>query len=152
MQSRRLTLRASALLLNLLLGLSLPCPAQEPANTPNPTEQPQPQQPQHQDAPAPEPHPDLKALVDAIRNLLNEGKHAEALQQADALLQQATEKGDTIGQAYAFWFRAMALQRLNKLAEAVPVWEQAERLWRGGGWGVGGGGVVGAGVLPVACG
>ncbi|MCS7209846.1 MAG: tetratricopeptide repeat protein [Fimbriimonadales bacterium] len=125
MRSRRQMLIAVV----LLLGLTLPCLAQEPANTPKPTEQQQ-QQPQHQDAPAPEPHPDLKPLLDAIRAQLSERKYGEALQQADTLLQQATEKGDKVGQAYAHRLRAWALQRLRKGQDAQLAWEQAEQFWR----------------------
>jgi CHAT domain-containing protein/Tfp pilus assembly protein PilF len=128
MRYQRLTMQITALSLTLTLGLTLPCRAQESPN--NPTPQEQPQQPQHQDAPAPKPHPDLQTLVDAIPDLINERKHENALQQADALLQQATEKGDEIGQAYAHRFRAQALQRLNRLEDARQAWERAEALWR----------------------
>ena len=122
----RLMMQASALSLMVLLGLTLLCLAQESPNNPNANEQPP--QPQHQDAPAPKAHPDLQPLVDAIPNLLRERKHENALQQADALLQQATEKGDKIGQAYAHRFRGWALQRLNRLDDARQAWERAEAL------------------------
>ncbi|MFN7016990.1 MAG: hypothetical protein ACK4P5_07500 [Fimbriimonadales bacterium] len=107
-QRLSVTVIAAVLSLALLAGLSLPCHAQE---TPNPPaeQQQRPDPPQHQDAPAPEPHPDLKPLVDALLELINERKLTEALQQADALLQQATEKSDKVGQAYAHRFRAWAL-------------------------------------------
>ncbi len=105
--------------------VGMPAFAQDPAPTPRP-----PEPPAHQDAPAPEPHPDLKPQVEAIQKRLAEQKYAEALSQSDTLLQQATEKGDKIGQAYAYRFRAWALQGQNRLEEALPAWEQAERLWR----------------------
>ncbi len=128
-QRLSVTVIAAVLSLALLAGLSLPCHAQE---TPNPPaeQQQRPEPPQHQDAPAPEPHPDLKPLVDALLELINERKLTEALQQADALLQQATEKSDKVGQAYAHRFRAWALQQQNRVDAALPAWEQAERLWR----------------------
>ena len=115
----------------LLVGFSLPCRAQD--NSIPPTEQHQQQtseSSQHRDDHAPEPHPELKPLVDAIPNLLNERKYDDALQQADALLQQASEKGDKTGQAYAHRFRAWALQGLNRLEEAVSAWRQARGLWQ----------------------
>jgi CHAT domain-containing protein len=124
----RLMMQACALSLMLLLGLTLLCLAQESPNNPNVNEQPQ--QPLHQDDPPPKPHPDLQPLVDALPNLLSESKYENALQQADALLKQATEKNDKIGQAYAHRFRAQALQRLNRLTDARQAWEQAERFWR----------------------
>ncbi len=128
-QRLSVTVIAAVLSLALLAGLSLPCHAQE---TPNPPaeQQQRPEPPQHQDAPAPEPHPDLKPLVDALLELINERKLTEALQQADALLQQATEKSDKVGQAYAHRSRAWALQQQNRVDAALPAWEQAERLWR----------------------
>ncbi|MDW8051697.1 MAG: tetratricopeptide repeat protein, partial [Armatimonadota bacterium] len=111
----------------LLVGLGSPCEAQAPTVPPDPAGQ---QQPPHQDAPAPEPHPDLKPLVEVIRTRLHKRKYEEALQQASALLQRATEKGDAVGQAYAQRFRARALQELNRLQEALLAWERAEQLWR----------------------
>ncbi|MEN3000413.1 MAG: CHAT domain-containing tetratricopeptide repeat protein [Armatimonadota bacterium] len=99
--------------------------AQEPSKS-EPASPP----PAHQDAPAPEPHPELKALVEATRTLVNEGKHQEALQKADELLQQAQAKGDRVGIGQAVRLRAWALQRLNRLDEAAKAWEQAYALWQ----------------------
>ncbi|MEM2591653.1 MAG: tetratricopeptide repeat protein, partial [Thermofilaceae archaeon] len=89
-----------------------------------------PQPPTHQDAPAPEPHPELKALVETRRNLVNEGKYQDALQKADELLQQAQAKSDKVGVAQAYGLKAQALQKLNRLDEAAKTWQQAHTLWQ----------------------
>jgi len=96
-----------------------------------------PQQPApiHQDAPAPEPHPELKPLLEEARTLLNNDKFQDALSKADALLQQAKAKGDTIGEAYALHVRATALQEMRKttpdqLPEVAETWASAFALWR----------------------
>jgi hypothetical protein len=93
------------------------------------------QPPTHQDAPAPEPNPELKPLIDEIRNLLGEGKLQDALPKTDELLQQAKAKSDKIGEAYALRFRAFALQEMRKttpdqLPEVASVWASALALWR----------------------
>ncbi|MCS7208214.1 MAG: tetratricopeptide repeat protein [Fimbriimonadales bacterium] len=99
--------------------------AQEP-----PKSEPESPLPAHQDAPAPEPHAELKALVEAARELVNEGKHQEALQKAEELLQQAQAKGDKVGVAQAHRLRAWALQKLNRLDEAAKAWEHSYALWQ----------------------
>jgi CHAT domain-containing protein/Tfp pilus assembly protein PilF len=111
----------------LMMGFVL---AQEPSQA-DAASQP----PTHQDAPAPEPNPELKPLIDEIRNLLGEGKLQDALPKTDELLQQAKAKSDKIGEAYALRFRAFALQEMRKttpdqLPEVASVWASALALWR----------------------
>jgi hypothetical protein len=96
---------------------------------------PQQPAPTHQDAPAPEFHPELKPLVEDIRNLLGDGKLQDALPKAEELLQPAHAKGDKIGEAYAPHFRASALQAMRRTApdqlpEVASVWASALALWR----------------------
>lgn len=129
MRTRRLTLRAIMTLLNLTLAGS-PAYMQESSNPPAPTHQKLSEPVKHQDAPAPEPHPELKPLVQTLLQLVDQQKHAEALDQAEALLQQAREKGDKVGQAYAHRYSALTLQSLRRMDEAAHAWEQGEQLWR----------------------
>ncbi len=130
-QRQSVKLLAIALSLALLVGLSLPCRPQAPhESSTGQHQQPTSESSQHQDDPAPEPRPELKPQVEALRSMFNELKYAETLQQADALLQQASEKGDKTGQAYSHRFRAWALQGLSRLEEAVVAWRQAHGLWR----------------------
>ncbi|GIV12142.1 MAG: hypothetical protein KatS3mg021_0424 [Fimbriimonadales bacterium] len=107
----------------LMLGLSAPMLV-----TDTRLEVSEPSQPA-QDAPAPEPQPELKALLEDARSLINQRKWGEALQKADALFQQATEKGDRIGTAYAHHLKAQGLRAQGKVAEALGHWEQAQKLW-----------------------
>jgi len=87
-------------------------------------------QPVQMDAPAPEVHPDLKSLLGQLHTLLRQRRYQEILAQAGILLAQATTKADVAGQAYAYRFRARALQAMNRLEEAAAAWERAEALWQ----------------------
>jgi tetratricopeptide (TPR) repeat protein len=82
-----------------------------------------------------EPHPELKPLVEEIRNLLAVSKFQDALSKTDDLLLGASVKGDIVSEAYARRFRAFALQEMRQnmpeqLPEAASAWALALALWQ----------------------
>jgi CHAT domain-containing protein/Tfp pilus assembly protein PilF len=79
---------------------------------------------------APVVHSSLQNLLDQANQYLSRAEYERALQQADALLEQARARGDSMGQAYAYRVRAMAYQALRQWDSALQEWTRATPLWR----------------------
>jgi CHAT domain-containing protein len=79
---------------------------------------------------APVVHSSLQRVLDQANQHLSREEYKPALQQADALLEQARARGDSMGQAYAYRLRALACQALRRWDDALQEWGRAAQLWR----------------------
>ena len=81
------------------------------------------------DAAAPEPTNAVQDLIVKVNQLGDEKKNVEALSALEKLIEFARDKKDKVGEAEGQRGRAIFLERVGRMEEAVAVWKETAELW-----------------------
>jgi CHAT domain-containing protein len=77
----------------------------------------------------PKPSPTLEKMLAEASRLAEAKQPSDSLKAADQALEAARQTNDAAGRALAQQARARALQNLQRTADALAAWQQAEQIW-----------------------